>query len=42
MCSNITDGRTGYKLTVNITVTNSASSCAALVGALVDVWHCDA
>jgi protocatechuate 3,4-dioxygenase beta subunit len=40
--SDITDGRTGYKLTVNITVTSSASSCAALGGALVDIWHCDA
>ncbi|MBC6612190.1 intradiol ring-cleavage dioxygenase [Hymenobacter sp. BT507] len=40
--SDITDGRTGYKLTVNITVTNSSSSCAALAGALVDIWHCDA
>jgi protocatechuate 3,4-dioxygenase beta subunit len=40
--SDITDGRTGYKLTVNITVTSSASGCAALGGALVDIWHCDA
>ena len=40
--SDITDGRTGYKLTAKITVTNSASSCAALGGALVDIWHCDA
>ncbi|RYY21436.1 MAG: intradiol ring-cleavage dioxygenase [Cytophagaceae bacterium] len=40
--SDITDGRTGYKLTTNITITSSASSCAALAGALVDIWHCDA
>jgi protocatechuate 3,4-dioxygenase beta subunit len=40
--SDITDGRTGYKLTAKITVTSSASSCAALGGALVDIWHCDA
>jgi protocatechuate 3,4-dioxygenase beta subunit len=40
--TDITDGRTGYKLTVNITVTNSKSSCAPLAGALVDIWHCDA
>ncbi|MGI4742289.1 MAG: intradiol ring-cleavage dioxygenase [Janthinobacterium lividum] len=40
--SDITDGRTGYKLTTKITVTSSASSCAALAGALVDIWHCDA
>ncbi len=38
--SDITDGRTGYKLTVNITVNNS--SCNALANALVDIWHCDA
>jgi protocatechuate 3,4-dioxygenase beta subunit len=40
--SDITDGRTGYKLTVNITIKNSNSSCAALSSALVDIWHCDA
>ncbi|NML64035.1 intradiol ring-cleavage dioxygenase [Hymenobacter sp. RP-2-7] len=40
--ANITDDRTGYKLTININVTNSKSSCAALAGALVDIWHCDA
>ncbi|MDN3583041.1 intradiol ring-cleavage dioxygenase [Mucilaginibacter flavus] len=40
--SDITDGRTGYKLTVNITVNNSNNSCNALSGALVDIWHCDA
>ena len=40
--SDITDGRTGYKLTIKITVNNSASSCTALGGALVDIWHCDA
>jgi protocatechuate 3,4-dioxygenase beta subunit len=39
--SDITDDRTGYKLTVKINVTNSASSCAAVSGALVDIWHCD-
>ncbi|MBX0290851.1 intradiol ring-cleavage dioxygenase [Hymenobacter sp. HSC-4F20] len=40
--SDITDGRTGYKLTAKITITNSNNSCAALAGALVDIWHCDA
>jgi hypothetical protein len=40
--SDIADGRTGYKRTIKITVADSASSCAALGGALVDVWHCDA
>lgn len=40
--SDITDGRTGYKLTVNILLVNSNNSCNALSGALVDIWHCDA
>ncbi|GAA3959949.1 intradiol ring-cleavage dioxygenase [Mucilaginibacter dorajii] len=40
--SDITDGRTGYALTVKITVNNSNNSCNALSGALVDIWHCDA
>ncbi|TVT37877.1 intradiol ring-cleavage dioxygenase [Hymenobacter setariae] len=40
--SDITDGRTGYKLTVKITINSSPNSCAALAGALVDIWHCDA
>lgn len=40
--SDITDGRTGYKLTSKITITSSSASCAALAGALVDIWHCDA
>jgi protocatechuate 3,4-dioxygenase beta subunit len=40
--SDITDGRPGYKLTTNITITSSSTNCAALAGALVDIWHCDA
>ncbi|TWR31643.1 intradiol ring-cleavage dioxygenase [Mucilaginibacter pallidiroseus] len=40
--SDITDGRTGYKLAVNIFLVNSNNSCNALPGALVDIWHCDA
>ncbi|MBC6992522.1 intradiol ring-cleavage dioxygenase [Hymenobacter sp. BT491] len=40
--SDITDGKTGYKMTAKITITNANSSCAALAGALVDIWHCDA
>ncbi|RYE29075.1 MAG: intradiol ring-cleavage dioxygenase [Sphingobacteriaceae bacterium] len=40
--SDITDGRSGYKLAVNINIKNSNNSCAALSGALVDIWHCDA
>lgn len=37
--SDITDGRTGYALTASITI---QSSCKALAGAIVDIWHCDA
>jgi len=40
--ADITDGKAGYKLTATLTVTNSNSSCAALAGVLVDIWHCDA
>jgi protocatechuate 3,4-dioxygenase beta subunit len=40
--SDIKDGKTGYALTINISVTNSNASCATLAGALVDIWHCDA
>ncbi|MGV3538266.1 MAG: intradiol ring-cleavage dioxygenase [Rufibacter sp.] len=40
--SDITDGRTGYKLTCNITIGNTNNNCAALAGAIVDIWHCDA
>jgi protocatechuate 3,4-dioxygenase beta subunit len=40
--SDITDGRTGYRMTVKITITSNSAGCAALAGALVDIWHCDA
>lgn len=39
--SDITDGRTGYKLTATITIGKVSNSCAALAGAIVDIWHCD-
>jgi protocatechuate 3,4-dioxygenase beta subunit len=39
--SNITDDRTGVPLTVKITIQNKNNSCAALAGAIVDIWHCD-
>ena len=39
--SDITSDRTGVPLTVNITIQNKNASCAALSGALVDIWHCD-
>ncbi|AQG80252.1 intradiol ring-cleavage dioxygenase [Spirosoma montaniterrae] len=37
----IRDDRTGVATTMNITIKNANASCAALAGALVDVWHCD-
>jgi protocatechuate 3,4-dioxygenase beta subunit len=38
---NITDGRPGTPLTLRLKVVD-ASSCRAIRGASVDVWHCDA
>ncbi len=40
--SDIRSDRTGYTLTCNITIQNTQNSCAALQGAIVDIWHCDA
>ncbi|GAB3979904.1 hypothetical protein GCM10028806_46270 [Spirosoma terrae] len=37
----IRDDRTGVAFTMNITIKNANASCAALSGALIDVWHCD-
>lgn len=39
--NDIRDGRTGVLMTMNITIKNINNSCAALAGAIVDVWHCD-
>lgn len=39
--SDITDGRTGYKLTVKIIVLSNSNSCNPLTNAMVDIWHCD-
>lgn len=39
--SNIVEDRTGVSFTVNITIQNANNSCAALAGAIVDIWHCD-
>ena len=39
--SNIVMDRTGVGFTINITIKNTNASCAALKGALVDIWHCD-
>jgi protocatechuate 3,4-dioxygenase beta subunit len=38
----ITSGRAGTPLAVNITIKNKNNNCTALEGALVDIWHCDA
>jgi protocatechuate 3,4-dioxygenase beta subunit len=38
---NIRDGKAGTALTLKLTVVN-ASTCKAIRGAAVDVWHCDA
>ena len=38
---NITEGRPGTPLTLRLTVVN-ASTCRAIRGAAVDIWHCDA
>jgi protocatechuate 3,4-dioxygenase beta subunit len=39
--SDIRDGRSGVPITINVTIQNANSSCAALAGAIVDIWHCD-
>lgn len=40
--SNIKGDRNGVAITIKIAVTNVTQNCAALAGALVDIWHCDA
>lgn len=37
----IREDRAGIMMTMNLTIKNANASCAALAGALVDVWHCD-
>ena len=39
--SNIVGDRTGVAFTIKIYIKNKNASCAALTGALVDIWHCD-
>lgn len=39
--SNIVMDRTGVGFTIKITIKNTKASCAALKGAIVDIWHCD-
>jgi protocatechuate 3,4-dioxygenase beta subunit len=38
----IRSDRAGIPMTVAITIKNKNNSCAALEGAIVDIWHCDA
>ena len=39
--TNIVGDRTGIAFTININIMNINANCAALQGALVDIWHCD-
>lgn len=39
--SDIRSDRTGTPLTIKITINNKNNNCAALNGAIVDIWHCD-
>lgn len=39
--TNMIGDRTGVALTINLTINNINNNCAALEGALVDIWHCD-
>lgn len=37
----ITEGKTGIPLSMNITIKNLNNNCAVVENARVDVWHCD-
>lgn len=39
--ADIRSDRTGVAFTIRITIQDKNNSCAALEGALVDIWHCD-
>lgn len=39
--TDITEGKTGLPLSLTLTIVNSNSSCTAIEGARVDIWHCD-
>lgn len=39
--SDIRDDRTGVALSIKINILNKNNNCAALAGAIVDIWHCD-
>jgi protocatechuate 3,4-dioxygenase beta subunit len=38
----IREGRSGLPLTLALTIVNTKNSCAALAGAAVEIWQCDA
>lgn len=38
----ITEGKSGVPLTLRITVQDTTESCAPVVSAAVEIWHCDA
>lgn len=40
--SDIREGRPGLPVTLTITVVNTNNACLPVVGALVDIWQCDA
>jgi protocatechuate 3,4-dioxygenase beta subunit len=40
--SDIREGKSGIPLALTITVLNTAANCAALAGANIDIWQCDA
>ena len=39
--TDIRGDRTGVAMTMKITIKNVNNNCAALAGAIIDVWHCD-
>lgn len=39
--TNIVSDRAGIAFDIKITIQDKNNSCAALLGAIVDIWHCD-
>lgn len=40
--SDITEGKAGVPLTLTLTLVDTASGCAPIANAKVEIWHCDA
>ena len=40
--SDVREDRTGVPLTVTLKIVDAANGCAAIAGAHVEIWHCDA